>query len=141
MTIGVGRITRTCLRYECYVWFIHSLWTTENPMDTNTLNLGERILLARRRKGLEQKQVAQAVGVSAPLVGKWERNESSPTLNAKIRLATVLDVPLDQFCTDEDIIDLRSALEVGIRTEDGSDVGNPGSPCNADDRSRDLVTA
>jgi transcriptional regulator with XRE-family HTH domain len=118
----------------------------------DTLTIGERVLFWRRRRKLEQKELAVAVGVSAPLVGKWERNESQPTLNAKIRLARALGAPLDDFCSPQDLDDLRLALEVGIRDDTTIDLGTDQSFCigssGPDDpvealsrRSRELIPA
>lgn len=42
------------------------------------LALGERLALARRRAGRDQAQMADALGVSRPLISKWERGKSLP---------------------------------------------------------------
>lgn len=38
---------------------------------------GEQIAAARRAKGLTQKQLADALGVTDKAVSKWEREESN----------------------------------------------------------------
>lgn len=43
------------------------------------MKLNETIRRLRRAKGLTQEQVAQALGVSAPAVNKWERGACAPT--------------------------------------------------------------
>lgn len=44
------------------------------------MKLNETIRRLRRAKGLTQEQVAQALGVSAPAVNKWERGACCPDL-------------------------------------------------------------
>lgn len=80
------------------------------------LTLGERIHVARMRARMQQTELADALGVSRPQVSKWERDGSRPDLSQKIRLARVLDQPLEMFCDDDDLIDLRTAIAVGITT-------------------------
>ncbi len=40
------------------------------------MNIGEVILNLRKEKQLTQEQLAQAIGVSAPAVSKWETGDS-----------------------------------------------------------------
>lgn len=40
------------------------------------MNIGEVILNLRKEKQLTQEQLAQAIGVSAPAVSKWETGVS-----------------------------------------------------------------
>ena len=42
---------------------------------------GEQIAAARRAKGLTQKQLADALGVTDKAVSKWERGESNKSRN------------------------------------------------------------
>lgn len=70
------------------------------------LSLGERFALARRRAGYDQQQMADALGVSRPLVSKWERGKSVPDVNQAAKWAEVTDhsfgwlsgVPLRSRC-------------------------------------------
>jgi transcriptional regulator with XRE-family HTH domain len=81
----------------------------------DTLSIGERLRILRIRKRLDQAEVAATLGVSRAQIGKWERDGSVPDLNAKIKLARLFNQPLDTFCSEDDLVDLRTALEVGIR--------------------------
>ena len=58
------------------------------------LTIGTVIADLRRKKGMTQEQLAEAVGVSAPAVSKWETNSSCPdvTLLAPIARALGTDV-------------------------------------------------
>ena len=44
------------------------------------MDLSENIRRLRKEKGLTQEQVAQALGVTAGAVNKWERSASCPDL-------------------------------------------------------------
>lgn len=58
--------------------------------------LGERILLARKRKGLSLRALQDAMGglVSAQAIGAYERGEITPGSNVLLALCRVLDVSL-----------------------------------------------
>lgn len=56
------------------------------------LTLGERIRKLRMDAGLDQAQLAEAVGVSRQLVSKWERNVSIPDVIEAVTLAEVGNV-------------------------------------------------
>ena len=44
------------------------------------MEISETIRRLRREKGLTQEQVAQALGITATAVNKWERGASCPDL-------------------------------------------------------------
>lgn len=56
-----------------------------------------RLSLARRRRGLTQATLAQAVGVSARMMTYYERGEKVPGLGKRAALARELQVPVDFF--------------------------------------------
>lgn len=88
-------------------------------MDIHDLSIGERIHVSRLRKRLGQGELAGLLGVSRPLVSKWERGASVPDLSQKLRLARLLDSPLDVFCDGDDLIDLRAAATFFGSNTDG----------------------
>jgi transcriptional regulator with XRE-family HTH domain len=51
------------------------------------LTLGDAIRRARQDAQLEQSELAQQIGVSRPLISKWERGKSYPTVPAYRRIA------------------------------------------------------
>lgn len=54
--------------------------------------LGERMWKARKDKGLEQTEVAKALGVSRALVSRWERDLSDPGARKLREFAGLTDV-------------------------------------------------
>jgi transcriptional regulator with XRE-family HTH domain len=58
-------------------------------------SLGERITLLRKQKNISQTDLAEQCSSSREAIGKYERGEASPSLDAAKRMAEVLDVTLD----------------------------------------------
>ena len=62
---------------------------------------GEQIAAARRAKGLTQKQLADALGVTDKAVSKWERGLNYPDIVLFQPISELLGLPLLQlFCKD-----------------------------------------
>ena len=64
------------------------------------LNVGKRLRHLRRRRGLTQRELAQACDLSANAVGLIERGESSPSVSTLQRLALALEVPIAELFTE-----------------------------------------
>lgn len=59
------------------------------------LQIGQRIRTFRKARGLTQEQLAQALGVTAGAVYKWEAELSAPDLSLLIALADFFDTSVD----------------------------------------------
>ena len=73
--------------------------------------IGKNIQTLRKQKNLTQEALADLVGVARQTIAKWETEESAPDLETAGRLASVLDVALDDLVnapTDE--LDEKSGL-------------------------------
>ena len=57
--------------------------------------LPERLLIARLRRGRDQKDVAEAVGCTPHTVGRWERGETVPAADHLRRACDFLQVSAD----------------------------------------------
>ncbi|SHF50795.1 DNA-binding transcriptional regulator YiaG, contains XRE-type HTH domain [Caldanaerobius fijiensis DSM 17918] len=69
----------------------------EELLQTNATNhsLGQKIKIARLRKGLSQRELASLIGApSATVVSKWEKGESIPSALYKEKLCRVLSISL-----------------------------------------------
>lgn len=62
--------------------------------------MGERIKIARRKSGYSLRSLAVAIEgrVSAQMIGKYERNESTPSSATLVALADALQVPMEYLC-------------------------------------------
>ena len=61
----------------------------------NTLNIGERITLLRKKKKLSQADLASVIGASRDMIGKYERNDNLPSVEVAFKLAEVFEVTID----------------------------------------------
>lgn len=68
---------------------------------------------ARKRLGLSQQALAQALFISTQAVSKWERGEAVPDLTHVCRLAEILHVSVDE------LLDVRRSEEALIAVDGG----------------------
>ena len=61
------------------------------------MKIGEKILIAIRRKGITQKKLAEYLGVSSPSVARWIANESYPMVDKFIKMVQYLEMVEDFF--------------------------------------------
>ncbi|MHB1350235.1 MAG: helix-turn-helix domain-containing protein [Desulfobulbaceae bacterium] len=61
---------------------------------------GEKILRLRKEKGWSQQLVAQKIGTSGPIIGRYERGEMVPSVEVARKLADVFGVTLDYLVDD-----------------------------------------
>lgn len=74
------------------------IFSPMNEYDTTAARMRAR----RAYCGLTQAQLAEAVGVSQPTIGAYERGHREPTLNVLCRIARVLGVePVDLIGDDD----------------------------------------
>lgn len=56
---------------------------------------GKRLLDTRKKRKLSQDELAKAIGVHAPVIGRYEREEVKPSIETATKIAEVLEVSLD----------------------------------------------
>lgn len=59
------------------------------------MNAGKTIARLREEKGLSQTELADKSGVSRVMIGKYERGDAVPSIEAAKKIADALDVSLD----------------------------------------------
>ncbi len=88
------------------------------------MKIGEVIRKYRKEKNLTQEEMAQALGVTAPAVNKWENGNSLPDIMLLAPVARLLDITPDtllcfkEALTDEEI--KRYVRELEERLKQGS---------------------
>ncbi len=64
------------------------------------MTLGEKILRLRKEKKWSQKQLAGMIGTSGPVLGRYERDGITPSVEVAKKLAEAFGVTLD-YLADE----------------------------------------
>lgn len=64
-------------------------------------NIGDRIALLRKSRGLTQKQLAEMLHVSDKAVSRWERSESAPDLSLIPMIADLFGISCDDLLRGE----------------------------------------
>lgn len=59
------------------------------------MNIGDKITALRKAKKMSQADLAKAAGVSREIIGRYERNEVSPSVDVAKKIADTLEVSLD----------------------------------------------
>ncbi len=69
------------------------------------MKLGDKITYARKKAGMSQIDLADALGVSRQSVSKWETEEANPDITKLSAIAKALNVSTDWLLSDEDPVD------------------------------------
>jgi len=67
------------------------------------MSFGKRLVEARKKKGFSQEEVANRLNTKAPVIGRYERDEAKPGIEAAAKLASLLEVSLDYLVGNSDI--------------------------------------
>ncbi|MCD7847220.1 MAG: helix-turn-helix domain-containing protein [Oscillospiraceae bacterium] len=74
--------------------------------------ISENIKLCRIESGMSQEELAEKLGVVRQTVSKWENNLSVPDADILIRMAELLDVPVNRLLGVSDIHNEDLSLEI-----------------------------
>lgn len=66
--------------------------------------LFRRIAMLRKRSGMSQLQLAEALNISASTIGMYEQGRRTPGLDVLIAMSRVFHVSLDYLITGEDFV-------------------------------------
>lgn len=72
--------------------------------------VGERIKQARKKAGLTQQELANALGVKYQMIGQYENGKRNPKLQTILKIAQALEVGLFDLISEEEyetLLDLR----------------------------------
>ena len=73
--------------------------------------IGKNLQKLRKQRNLTQEALAEKIGVARQTIAKWETEESTPDLDMSGRLASVLEVSLDDLVNaPEDELDSRPGM-------------------------------
>ena len=66
------------------------------------MNIGDKITALSKAKKISQEDLAKEAGVSREIIGRYERNEVSPSVDVAKKIADALDVSLDYLAGGSD---------------------------------------
>lgn len=64
------------------------------------MNIAEKIVLLRKKKGISQEELANELHTSRQAVSKWENDQSTPDLAKVVALSQYFGVTTDYLLTD-----------------------------------------
>lgn len=59
------------------------------------MTIGEHIMLLRKQKGLSQSELGKAIGTSGDVIGRYERDVITPSIDVIVKVAEALEVSID----------------------------------------------
>ena len=68
------------------------------------MTFGERIIMHRKQLKMSQDDLARKVGTSAPIIGRYERNEIKPSIEVAAKIADELNVTVDYLLTGSNMV-------------------------------------
>jgi transcriptional regulator with XRE-family HTH domain len=66
------------------------------------MTFGERIIMLRKQLKMSQDDLAKKIGTSAPIIGRYERNEIKPSIEVAAKIAEELAVTVDYLLGNSD---------------------------------------
>lgn len=85
--------------------------------EAETMTLGERIKEQRKRAGMSQEKLAEALSVSRQAVTKWEAGQSAPSSDNLFKLAEALGCPVSALLDGGDGANTTPAEELYHRLQ------------------------
>jgi transcriptional regulator with XRE-family HTH domain len=72
-------------------------------MATEDKAFGNRVLNLRKERGWSQPELGKRIGTSGAIIGRYERGEITPSIEAANKLADTFGVTLDFLVDDKDV--------------------------------------
>ncbi|TAF83708.1 MAG: XRE family transcriptional regulator [Sphingobacteriales bacterium] len=66
------------------------------------MSFGKRLIQARKKKGISQEELATQLNTKGPVIGRYERDEMKPSIEAAANMAKILEVSLDWLVGNTD---------------------------------------
>lgn len=67
------------------------------------MGFGKRLVQARKKKGISQEELAAQLNTKGPVIGRYERDEMKPSIDAATKMAQLLEVSLDWLVGTTDV--------------------------------------
>lgn len=70
------------------------------------LNIGDRITQLRKQQKISQEELAKQAGVSRTMMGNYERNDNTPSVEVLLKLAKAFGVSVDYLIGESELSSL-----------------------------------
>lgn len=67
-------------------------------------DFGNRLKTVREEKGIRREDIANKIGTSAAIIGRYERNERTPSIDIAKNIAEALEVSLDYLVGETTVL-------------------------------------
>ena len=67
------------------------------------MSFGSRLITIRKERKISQGELAEKVGIHANVLGRYEREEATPSVDVAVKLAEALGVSLDYLTGKTDM--------------------------------------
>ena len=74
------------------------------------MNLGNKIVRLRKEKNLSHEDLGKLAGTSAAIIGQYERNDITPSVEVAAKIAGALDILLDYPAGNSTVIFKKNDL-------------------------------
>lgn len=61
------------------------------------MSISDNLKALRKKHGLSQKELAEAMGISDRTISTWENDNSAPSIKDLVKLVELYDIDLDDF--------------------------------------------
>jgi transcriptional regulator with XRE-family HTH domain len=75
------------------------------------MTIGEHIMLLRKQKGLSQAALGKKIGTSGDIIGRYERNIMTPSIDVIIKIADTLGISIDYLVGKTNLVLDKNALK------------------------------
>lgn len=75
------------------------------------MELGDNMMLLRKRKGLSQADLGKMIGTSGDVIGRYERGDISPSIDVVEKIADALEVSIDYLIGKTKMVLDKQTLE------------------------------
>lgn len=81
------------------------------------MGFGSRLLEVRKSRGFSQAELADLLNTKPPVIGRYEREEATPSVEVELKLAKILGVSLDYLVGHTDLELDKDALIRDYKTQ------------------------
>jgi transcriptional regulator with XRE-family HTH domain len=75
------------------------------------MTIGEHIMLLRKEKGLSQAALGKEIGTSGDIIGRYERNIMTPSVEVIMKIADSLEVSIDYLVGKTNLVIDKATLK------------------------------